>query len=299
MKNNHLLLLLVLVLSPLISLANDCSSINLIMAEDSPFSKIPVYNQGKVNICYAYSAAQMADYHLIKQGSAERSVHPFWVALNYAQLMKRDNIQIGHPKEALEALSRASNCDYQTIDKILNMMGSLETSTSRLMDIVKDVCTANQRSKLSLPTAKRMNFRTLNSNEAYASFIMNRLNEVDSPLSIAYCSNIWKDSKFGGISFNSRGERDVLPKGCQYHESLVVGKKQIGGSCHFLVRNTWGTKWTSYNKNWNCLCRNKKTGALSDDCSYETHGEDFSVEACWLPMDQLSKNIGQVTALDL
>lgn len=299
MKNKHLLILLLTVLFPLITLANDCSSINLITADDSPFSKIPVYNQGKINICYAYSAAQMADYHLIKQGFPERSVHPFWVAINYAQLMRRENIQIGHPKEALEALNSASNCDYQTVSKALSIMGSQETSTSRLLEKVKDACSDSGRTKINLPSAKRMNFRTLNSDEAYGNFIQNRLNEVDSPVSIAYCSNIWKNPTFGGISFNSRGERDVLPKGCEYHESLVVGKKQIGGSCHFLVRNTWGTKWTSSNKTWNCLCKNNKTGALTDDCRYETHGEDFSVEACWLPMDQLSKNIGQVTTLNL
>ncbi len=299
MKKIQPLLFLLMVLAPFLSLANDCSSINLITNEDSPFSKIPVYNQGKINICYAYSAAQMADYHLIKQGNSERSVHPFWVALNYAQLMKRENIQIGHPKEALEALTNFSNCDYQTVNKALSMLDTQETSTSRLMEMVKDACSAPLRTKLSLPSAKRMNFRTLNSDEAYARFIMNRLNEVDSPISIAYCSNVWKKPNFGGISFNSRGERDVLPKGCQYHESLVVGKKQIAGSCHFLVRNTWGTNWASTNKNWNCLCRNNKTGALADDCSFETHREDYSVEACWLPMDQLSKNIGQVTTLDL
>lgn len=300
MKTIYLLVLLITLVFPLLAFgASECTPVNMVSSLGSPFSKIPVYNQGKVNICYAYSAAQMADYHLIKQGSSHRSIHPIWVAVNYAQLMKRENIQIGHPKEALEGLARASNCDYETVAESLKEITPQETSSSKLMEIIKSKCSEDQRTKVSLPKSLRYNFRTLNTDDSYAGFIQKKLSEVDSPISIAYCANIWKNPDYQGISYNKKGERDVLKKNCQYHESLIVGQKEIGGSCNFLVRNTWGTNWTAYNKKWNCLCRNKETGELLDDCNYQNHGESHSVEACWLPMNQLSKNIGQVTVLDL
>jgi hypothetical protein len=296
---NHLLLLITLVFPLLSSGASECTPINMVASSGSPFTKIPVYNQGKVNICYAYSAAQMADYHLIKQGFSQRSIHPIWVAVNFAQHMKRANIQIGHPKEALEGLAQASNCDYETVSEALGDISPQETSSSKLMEIIKSHCSENQRTKVNLPKALRYNFRTLNTDDSYAGFIQKKLGEADSPISIAYCANIWKDPSYQGISYNQKGERDVLKKNCQYHESLIVGQKEIGGSCNFLIRNTWGTNWTAYNKKWNCLCKNKNTGELLDDCNFENHEENYSVEACWLPMNQLSKNIGQVTVLDL
>lgn len=296
---NQLALLITLVFPLLPAWASDCAPVNMVTSSGSPFSKIPVYNQGKVNICYAYSAAQMADYHLIKQGSSQRKIHPLWVAVNYAQLMNRENIQIGHPKEALEGLALASNCDYETVSAALRDITPQETSSSKLMETIKSHCSESQRTKVNLPKALRYNFRTLNTDDSYAGFIQKKLREADSPISIAYCANIWKDPSYQGISYNQKGERDVLKKNCQYHESLIVGQKEIGGSCNFLIRNTWGTNWSAYNRKWNCLCRNKVTGEFLDNCNYQNHGESYSVEACWIPMNQLSKNIGQVTVLDL
>ncbi len=38
---------------------------------------------------------------------------------------------------------------------------------------------------------------------------------------------------------------------CGNHVSLVVGRRQQGGKCQYLVRNTWGTSCSFYKK-WEC-----------------------------------------------
>jgi hypothetical protein len=115
-------------------------------------------------------------------------------------------------------------------------------------------------------------------------------------VSIAYCANVWKAPAFDGIDMNVSGQRDVVKKGCEYHESLIVGQKMLGNSCHFLVRNTWGDRWTSYNRNYSCVCRDNTTGAFVDDCRPETHRNDrYSVEGCWIRSSDLARNIGQLT----
>ena len=40
------------------------------------------------------------------------------------------------------------------------------------------------------------------------------------------------------------------PKTCGNHASIIIGKKKIGGKCHYLVRNTWGKDCSKYD--WKC-----------------------------------------------
>lgn len=315
--------------------AENCSPINLITQPNSPFQKIPVYNQEKINICYAYSAAQMVDFHLMKNGSPDRTVHPAWVALNYSLKKNRNQLEIGHTKEALESLAEANNCDYQAVSDALrnwaqrhdvseariltyierntpvvpalrmpsslpsvnDLKSSNLTSVQMLASLLSSNCQAKR--PLTIPKAHKFNFEQLPDDQAFTSMLETKIDSLKSPISIAYCANVWKDAEYRGIGLNWKGVRDSLKKDCHYHESLVVGRKKLGGSCNLLVRNTWGTNWTADNKNWKCVCRNKSTGAYVDECSAQTHPDsEYSVEGCWLPSDRLARNTGLITFME-
>lgn len=300
--------------------AEDCASVNLLTTEDSPFQKIPLYNQENLNICYAYTAAQMSDYHLLKNGAATRNVHPAWVAALYASSRERKTLEIGHTKEALEQLQLAANCDYQKVtDALKNISRKENESENRAIKgielayqrspsslnpvqsinkLLNDACPVPQRQKLKLPTVAKYNFKNLPDDKAFENFLKLQLGRTPSPISITYCSNIWKNPDYAGIKLNDLNLRDRLARDCHYHESLVVGQKMVGNSCNFLIRNTWGSRWSADNKNWNCLCKNKLTQEFSDDCRPETHPDSlFEVQACWLPGEKIARNTGQITFL--
>lgn len=297
--------------------ADDCAPVNLITEANSPFQKIPVYNQGSLNICYAYSAAQILDWYQIKNGANKRNVHPAWAALQYALVRNKEKIEIGHPKETMESIKTALNCDYEAVETALKSLGepgdneiktllSIERGTYRspagltpvetLKEALQKHCPPDKRTFVMVPEVERLNYKTLNDDESYVRFLNTKLNTAPSPVSIAYCANVWKNPEYDGISVNLFGNRDSVKKGCEYHESLVVGQKKKENSCHFLVRNTWGTNWTAHNSNYACVCRDRGTGEFVDDCRPETHGNDrFTVEGCWIRSTDLTRNIGQLT----
>lgn len=297
--------------------AADCAPVNLITEENSPFKSLPVYNQGQLNICYAYSAAQILDWYQMKNGATKRNVHPAWAALQYALTKNRKKLEIGHPKEAMESIRSSLNCDFETVEAAIRSLSPEDedavatllqvergqirspaslSSVEILRETLEKHCSADKRAFVLVPDVERKNYETLNDDEAYENFLSEKLATSPSPVSIAYCANVWRDPEFDGISKNLLGQRDVVKKSCHYHESLVVGQKKIGDACHYLVRNTWGTRWTSYNRNFSCVCRERSTGNFVDDCRPETHGNDkFFVEGCWIRGKDLTRNIGQVT----
>ncbi len=299
------------------ALADDCRTVNLITEADSPFRKIPVYNQGSINICYAYSAAQIIDWYQLKNGAPKRNVHPAWTALQYALQRGRTKLEIGHPKEAIESMRMAMNCDYESVEAAVKSLGSSDESETKILSgiergkyrlpagsssvetlnaVIEKNCPSEKRTMVMVPEVERLNYETLKDDNAYETFLQTKFSAAPSPVSIAYCANVWKNSQFDGISVNAKGERDQVEKDCEYHESLVVGQKKVGNSCHFLVRNTWGNRWTASNQNFSCVCRDLSTGEFTEDCRPETHRNDrYSVEGCWIRGSDLARNIGQLT----
>lgn len=104
-------------------LGQDCASLNLLTAKDSPFNKLPVYDQDGIGICYAYTASQLADYYLIQNGG-ERSVHPLWGALKLSEADKKSTISIGHTDLALKQIIKKGNCHYNKISGTLSEWAS-------------------------------------------------------------------------------------------------------------------------------------------------------------------------------
>lgn len=130
-------------------------------------------------------------------------------------------------------------------------------------------------------------------NEMLNNKIRSVLSEESGPVAIGYCANVLTDKNYDGIM--SVGAR--IPKnGCLSHESSLVGSRTKDGQCQFLLRNSWGSYWGSWTKNWSCSCQNKKTLEVFDDCTAEKNpGHQFSVLGCWLPAEQIVKNLDGAT----
>lgn len=91
--------------------------------KDSPFDKIPVYNQDGSGTCYAYTASQLANYYLLKKGETTTlEYHPLWVALQYAGSFKGNSITAGIADIALDEISMDSYCSYASVSQSLQKM---------------------------------------------------------------------------------------------------------------------------------------------------------------------------------
>jgi len=290
-----------------VAFGQECSTINLITEENSPFQEMKVIDQRDLNICYAHAASQLAEFHLRKTGIQER-VHPASLALLYSMAKNKTKLEIGHTNEVLELARGKSLCRASGISTLLQSLSQGDQSDIEILSRIEKenessvnlllglLSTCEKEIKIDLPEIRRFGYRDLPTHADFERKLVNSL-EGGSPLSISYCANLWTKQDFEGIGYDERGLRDRLRKDCHYHESLVVGRKMIDNTCHLLVRNTWGSEWRKSNKNWNCLCQNKVTGVISDDCRYETQ-KDSDVIACWLPSEKLARNTGVITFLD-
>lgn len=347
--------------------AQDCESMNLVTESNSPFNKIPVYDQDGLSVCYAYAAAQLVDYHLVKNGS-DRSVHPLWAALKYAEKKNQDRISSGITYDAIEQMIKTGNCKYDDIqtaistwsvkanvneadvmdlierlapkfknlyeakkkvdptatptqeevdqainaaitehkpwcsagatwDALMPELRALSTlsSTKILTDLVLPVCSKDLQ-KLTLP---KLTYYRSDVDGEYATTLDKKLNSIKTPVSVTYCSKVLYEPEFVGVTRKTQAKPEAYNGNCGGHESLIVGKKKVGETCHFLLRNSWGNGFSSSTEKWKCLCKNRATGEFVDDCTNATHNNGkFTVEGCWINSDQLAKNMFGMTSLE-
>jgi len=339
----------------------NCSPVNLVTEAKSPFAKIPVYDQDGLGTCYAYAASQQIDYYLIKNGG-ERSVHPLWAALKYADAKNKTNVTGGTSAEAVKAIIRAGNCDQDKVSKAITVWASkANVKEAEVVNLIEKLA-PQMKSQLSQKKKKDPKAKGLTANEVevairaaikehqpfcsagatwdklipalkslkvldstvllshlimpecssdltklripsptilksstdigWERILNSRLNKK-TPISMSYCSKVLQ----AGVDHRGITKRGKVPNDNKYgqcgnHASLVVGKKEIGGSCHYLVRNTWGTGFSSATKKWNCLCKNRKTGKYLDNCTASKHNNgQYTVEGCWINGKALAANI--------
>jgi hypothetical protein len=114
-----------------------CPTTNLIHQENSPFNKIPVYDQDGSGLCHAYAAAQLVDYHLISKGQARRSIHPAWVGLTHAQYRGRDHIAGGAIDKAIQSLTLIGNCSYEDVaDSLKSLVNRAGITEAELLSVI-------------------------------------------------------------------------------------------------------------------------------------------------------------------
>jgi len=158
---------LALLFLPSLTFAVGCSPINLLTQPNSPFEKIPVYDQDGLGSCYAYTAAQLADFDLIKKGAKDRSVHPIWIAMNYASKLEQEGISGGDTQYALFSLGAAGNCSYNSVSTSLAQWSKKNRVPELIMlDLIERVS-----SKLKVTQNDKGQLTTIDVSNAYKTSI--------------------------------------------------------------------------------------------------------------------------------
>jgi len=95
-------------------------------------------------------------------------------------------------------------------------------------------------------------FRTSRKRTYHKNRIKRLLNRKKATvIGVNYCTQIFKNISHIGMdkksgAFNSPSNW----KNCEIHASVLVGKKEINGKCHYLLRNSWGDTCSYYK--WSC-----------------------------------------------
>ncbi len=335
--------------------AQDCGTINYLTQENSPFEKIPVADQDGVGICYAYTASQLLNYHILKTNQATEPVmHPVWVALKSSRRI----LTSGNELSAINAVNNAGNCNYDRVEGALNLFSNnsnlsgsplvsfletyarslerqargrqanqsmIETAQNEAMNdadsncseeviwerllpqlstvsetsvqlftrLLQDSCSPQSLNRFQTPRAVDIYpFET----HAHARSTMNT-QISKGPFIFGYCSETWTNPNYNGYAQTDRKFKAV-DANCGMHSSMMVGRKQIGPHCYMLVRNSWGIGWGDWNANQKCICRHKVTREWVDECTFDEHGTgDYTVEACYIGQNQMSRNVQNITTI--
>jgi len=132
--------------------AFDCTPVNLITKANSPFNKIPVYDQDGSRICYAYTIAQLVDYKKISEGASDRNVHPLWVALSYNLAHGYNSFDYGGVvNDALLDLLKNGSCPYDKVmDGLKLAIESTNSNEPHFLDFLEEYKKARMESRLDV-----------------------------------------------------------------------------------------------------------------------------------------------------
>ena len=109
------------------SYEGSCEKVDFNKDENSPFRKIPVYDQGETGTCYAYAASQMIDYYRLLHGEpATDLTNPVYAAFatNTSGVVNKgragaDSLYGGFPEDVVAALRQGGSCPSDEVDKNL------------------------------------------------------------------------------------------------------------------------------------------------------------------------------------
>lgn len=338
------------------AVAADCAPMNLISEPNSPFKKIPVYDQDGAGTCYSYVASVLANYHLLKNGETTLKVHPHWAALKFAESEKRAELRGGFSDLALKAIMESGNCSYDlAIKGIANWAKKNSVSEEKIIALIESyakkasgekrksvrdqlftkalkeesfVCAENWTGVFPEVTAleflgapqlfSRLLFKECNekleplslpkpkfvegmNDQGFKDELNRKLSALRAPIGISFCSGVLENPSFKGISRRLEGQKYKLDynKGCGDHEAAIVGRKEVNGQCHYLLRNSWGSNYSSKTSEWKCFCKDKRTGQFIDDCTNKSKNSyQYSFEGCWIPENSLIPNTFGLTTLE-
>jgi hypothetical protein len=138
------------------------------------------------------------------------------------------------------------------------------------------------------------------------------------PLGVGFCSKVLKDPAARKISRTTTITGAVQGKiedDCGGHAVILVGTRPRGNSCDYLMRNSWGSQFSSSNQH-TCLCKNSKTGGYKDCPGSGTVSRTITVKgknttihepipdraflkvvSCWIPEEEMAPNLKSITVL--
>ncbi len=141
-----------------------------------------------------------------------------------------------------------------------------------------------------LKSSSYIGLETKLTEEQASPSISSQLLRTKAPVGIGLCANIFTNPNYEGVY--NRGIGGMIIHGCGTHEVIVVGQRQKNNQCQFLVRNSWGPLFSDATKDWECLCRERSSGKIVDNCKNTTHDSGrFLVEGCWIGENHLKKNV--------
>lgn len=114
------------------------------------------------------------------------------------------------------------------------------------------------------------------------------------PAQVDLCSGFFEDPSFRGLRGWSpplfRSSNGNSKKGCGAHAVVVTGRLNINGSCHYLIRNSWGSYWKPEGATA-CACKTR-SGAYKQICNDPKEVAEYV--GCWFDQKTMLPNTGGV-----
>jgi hypothetical protein len=164
-----------------------CPAVNLYEVPVRPFDRMPIYDQGELSTCYAYTASQLIDFWRFKNDPAARDLtSPVWTALVHKVRMplhwNPDNLDFSRMAWVFKSLEREGICRAEVVDRAIERLrnGNARMQEADLMSFFQELWDEyqNQASILGLnPGAYDLAYAKISSKPYYADRIENSLVE--------------------------------------------------------------------------------------------------------------------------
>lgn len=279
--------------------AEDCSEIRL---DQSVLKHVSLANQGSSNLCYAYAAAQLVDAYRASQGVLTSPISPLLLAAQTIRATddERNSIYGGWVQTALETAQKEGLCTGSPLtppDALLQELEMLYKKSragedkSAIAAKVRDVLlqqgaqfvpsqddiqgflslglskfvghalasTCKGSVDIPLPSSQSL-FRRDSGSQGLASEVHSQL-EQNHPVAVNFCADVVTRR-----SFSPRyGDNS-----CSRHYAVIVGRANIEGQCHFLVRDSQCDKYKT--KDGSPICKDSQYWILNYQLMNNTDG---------------------------
>lgn len=121
-----------------------CPEVDLNKDKNSPFNKIPMYDQDGSNLCYAYAASEMVDYYRIKKGDTSydltNPVYAGWATYYKNKTIKDSSLDDGgRANDVIAALREEGVCSDKEVKQKLSQLTSSGASEPEILGFLEVV----------------------------------------------------------------------------------------------------------------------------------------------------------------
>lgn len=204
----------------------------------------------------------------------------------YNQKSSRDSV-VRLVQNKIQSLGQ---CELQYMANIVDLAGLQGIGARTILEEVFRSCEAKLK-QVKLPPIQTFDAGS-------DAWIKKNLDAALSrnPVSIGVCSQFFDEYDFQGLKglnppFTRRSTRNVKGS-CKPHAVVVTGRRNVGGKCQYLVRNSWGTSWQAPTAA-TCACYDLND-RYWEDCSLVENIKEYV--GCWFDADAMLKNTTEVTA---
>lgn len=128
------------------SLNSDCSEVDLNKGINSPFNKIPVYDQDGSSLCYSFATSQMVDYYRMKKGDKSydltNPVYAAWATYFQKAGTGQTNLRGGFSTDVNKTLKHSGVCSNEEVKSRLSEFtksaGVTEAEVLHFLEVVYD-----------------------------------------------------------------------------------------------------------------------------------------------------------------